>query len=124
MGGAVLPRANDNNIVLGARLVKRGGRTQKNIVDVLARTFITGEWKLGVLPGAFRAQPAQCVIKSQRDIIATACVYVCIYISIRVCTCVFVNTPVDVCCNRYRETLLKRPFLFSWKYNYETNIFR
>ena len=72
MGGAALPRANDNNIVLGARLVKWGGSAQKNIIDVLARTFITGEWELGVLPGTFRTQPAQCAIKSQRDIIATA----------------------------------------------------
>ena len=29
MGGAVLPRASDNNIVLGTRLLKRGGSNEK-----------------------------------------------------------------------------------------------
>ena len=77
MGGAVLPRANNNNIVLGARLVKRGGRTQKNIIDVLARTFITGEWILGVPPGTYYMQPqlagnvvtkcTQAVVQSVRN---------------------------------------------------------
>ena len=55
--GAVLPRTSDNNIVLGAPLLKRGGHTRKNIIDVLARTFVTGEWILGVPPGTYDAQP-------------------------------------------------------------------
>ena len=55
--GAVLPRTSDNNIVLGAPLLKRGGHTRKNIIDVLARTFVTGEWILGVPPGTYDTQP-------------------------------------------------------------------
>jgi hypothetical protein len=57
VAGAVRARANDHNIVLGAHLLKWGGLTQKNVSRDLARTFVTGEWILGVPPRTYNTQP-------------------------------------------------------------------
>ena len=73
----MLPRASDNNIVLGPRLLKRGGSRKKNHSCNSTRTFITGEWILGVPPGTYYMQPqlagnvvtkcTQAVVQSVRN---------------------------------------------------------